>query len=50
MGRRGRSLCLGLLLVVGLLLAAVPAQAGHDTDPHTKNLRGPWVTPTTTGP
>jgi hypothetical protein len=39
MRRRGRSLCLGLLLVVGLLLAAVPAQAGHDTDPHTKNLR-----------
>ena len=39
MRRRSRSLYLGLLLVVGLLLAAVPAQAGHDTDPHTKNLR-----------
>ena len=39
MGRRGRSLCFGLLLVVGLMLAAVPAQAGHDTDPHTKNLQ-----------
>jgi hypothetical protein len=39
MRRRGRSLCLGLLLAVGLLLAAVPAQAGHDTDPHTKNLK-----------
>jgi hypothetical protein len=32
-------LCLGLLLVVSLLLAAMPAQAGHDTDPHTKDLR-----------
>jgi hypothetical protein len=39
MRRRGRSLCFGLLLAVGLLLAAVPAQAGHDTDPHTKNLK-----------
>jgi hypothetical protein len=38
MRRRGRSLAL-LLLVVGLLLAAMPAQARHETDPHTRNLR-----------
>jgi hypothetical protein len=38
MRRRGRSLAL-LLLVVGLLLTAMPAQARHETDPHTRNLR-----------
>jgi LVIVD repeat len=37
MRRRGRSLGL-LLLVVGLLLAAMPAEAHHETDPHTRNL------------
>jgi hypothetical protein len=48
MRRRARSLALAGL-VVGLLLAAMPAQAGHETDPHAKNLR-PKAIPTTTGP
>jgi hypothetical protein len=38
MRRRGRPLTL-LLLVVGLVLAAMPAQTHHEIDPHTRNLR-----------
>jgi hypothetical protein len=38
MRRRARSLALAGV-VVGLLLAAMPAQAGHQTDPRTRNLK-----------
>jgi hypothetical protein len=37
MRRLGRSLALGLL-VGSLLLGSVPAYAGHERDPHTRNL------------
>jgi hypothetical protein len=37
MRRLGRSLALGLL-VGSLLLATVPAYAGHERDPHSRNL------------